>query len=183
LSSALPREGSDEDVMRLDNLLSYRISLLAKLLERQLARLLAEQFGLAVAEYRVLGQVVMRPQSTIGAISTRTLVDKAQVSRAVAALEEQKLLSRRLVNNDRRSPVLTATRSGRALVRRIAPLRHAGERELLSLLDDPDAARQCAETLNRLFQMLIESTDEGAEPTVTQRREAIRRRRSEGGTG
>jgi DNA-binding MarR family transcriptional regulator len=176
----MPQKSSDDEVLRLESMLSFRISLLSKLLERQLARLLAEQFGLAVAEYRVLAQVVMRPQATIGTISTRTLVDKAQVSRAVAALEEQKLLSRTLLNNDRRSPVLTATRSGRALVQRIAPLRHAEERELLALLDDPDAARQCAETLDRLFRLLTESIGEGAEPTATQRREAIRRRRSEG---
>src|SRR5258708_872247 len=116
-----------EDILQWETFFSFRVSIVAKLLDRRLARLVGDQFGLAVAEYRVLAQITMWPKSTVRAISARTFVDKAQVSRAVAVLEQQDLIARATPSSDRRSPVFTATRGGRALMNRIVPLRQAQE--------------------------------------------------------
>jgi DNA-binding MarR family transcriptional regulator len=123
-----------DDVERLDSYFSARVSILAKLLDRRLARLVGERFGLALAEYRVLAQITSHPGSTVRAVAARTLVDKAQVSRAVAVLEEQGLVSRTMSDTDRRSPEFAPTRSGRAMMNRIIPLRQAQERELAARL-------------------------------------------------
>jgi DNA-binding MarR family transcriptional regulator len=170
------RQGTD-DALMLESFLSFRVTILAKLLERRLARMLGERFGLAVAEYRVLAQVAMRPGATVRAIAARTYVDKAQVSRVVAALEEQDLIKRSTRNSDRRSPEFTITPSGRALINRIVPLRRQQEHEIgehLGLL----AAEQLAGSVQSLIGMLSEPAREPEpEPTAMQRRRAIRTER------
>ncbi len=127
-----------DDIMQLESFISFRISVLAKLLDRRLARLVGDQFGLALAEYRVLAQVAMRPRSTVRAIAAATYVDKAQVSRSVAALEERGLIARAMSDTDRRSPEFTATRAGKALMNKIIPLRQAQERQIASRLGRSD---------------------------------------------
>lgn len=166
--------------MLLESFLSFRVTILAKLLERRLARMLSERFGLAVAEYRVLLQVALRPGATVRAISARTFVDKAQVSRVVAALEEQDLIKRSTRDNDRRSPEFTLTPSGRALIIRIAPLRRQQEQALGDHLGAA-GAEQLATTIQSLIEMLSgpgrESEPPAPEPTAMQRRRAIRTER------
>lgn len=166
-----------DEILQLESSFSFRVSVLAKLLDRRLARLVGDQFGLALAEYRVLAQVTMRPKSTVRAVAARTFVDKAQVSRAVGVLEDQGLIARAMSGTDRRSPEFTATRSGRALMNRIIPLRHAQENELAEHLGRTDLA-----ALTDTFQVLIDrlaapANDVGSEPTASQRRDAIREER------
>jgi DNA-binding MarR family transcriptional regulator len=161
-------------IHQLESSFSFRVSVLAKLLDRRLARLVGDQFGLALAEYRVLAQVTMRPKSTVRAIAARTFVDKAQVSRAVAVLEDQGLIARAMSGADRRSPEFTATRSGQALMNRIIPLRQAQENELTEHLGRTDVANLTA-SCQVLIDRLAGSADETeSEPTVSQRRDAIR---------
>lgn len=163
--------------MLLESFLSFRVTILAKLLERRLARMLSEQFGLAVAEYRVLLQVALRPGSTVRSVSARTFVDKAQVSRVVAALEEQDLIKRTTRDNDRRSPEFTVTPSGRALITRIVPLRRQQEQEIGDHLGAA-GAEQLATTIQSLIEMLsLPGREAELEPTAMQRRRAIRTER------
>lgn len=166
-----------DDIVQVETLFSFRVSVLAKLLDRRLARLVGEQFGLALAEYRVLAQITMQPKSTVRAIAALTFVDKAQVSRAVAVLEEQDLIARATPAADRRSPLFTATRAGRALMGRIIPLRQAQERELAARLGRSETASLAA-TFESLIDALTEPNfDAEVEPTATQRRRAIRTER------
>jgi DNA-binding MarR family transcriptional regulator len=136
--------------------LSFHVSMLAKLIDRQLARL-ADRFGLSVAEYRVLTQVLLHPQSTVRAIADRTFVDKAQVSRAAAALEEAKLITRSILAHDRRSPVFTVTRAGRTLLNRIVPVREIQEQSIVGELGDAELAR-LSNTLQAIIGRLSQPT-------------------------
>jgi DNA-binding MarR family transcriptional regulator len=163
-----------EDILQWEMFFSFRVSIVAKLLDRRLARLVGDQFGLAVAEYRVLAQIATWPKSTVRAISARTFVDKAQVSRAVAVLEQQDLIARVTPSSDRRSPVFTATRAGRALMNRIIPLREAQERELVARLGRV-RADALSDSMQQLIDWLAEPMADGEpEPTASQRRQAIR---------
>jgi DNA-binding MarR family transcriptional regulator len=162
------------DIQQSELFFSFRVSIVAKLLDRRMARLVGDQFGLAVAEYRVMAQISIWPKSTVRAISERTFVDKAQVSRAVAVLEAQDLITRITPSSDRRSPVFTATRSGRALMNRITPLRRAQERELVNFLGRAKADA-LTDSLQGLIDWLTEPMADGVpEPTASQRRQAIR---------
>jgi DNA-binding MarR family transcriptional regulator len=152
-SSMSRRTSPSEEILELESFLSYRVSILAKLLDRRLARLVGAQFGLAIAEYRTLAQIAMRPKSTVRAIAEQTLVDKAQISRAVAVLEGRGLVVRGLSGSDRRSPVFTTTRTGRAMMNRVIPVRQAQERELATYLGQAEVA-SVAETLQVLIDRL-----------------------------
>ena len=159
-----------DDILELESFLSVRVSILGRLLDRRLARLVSSQFGLAIAEYRALTQIAMRPKSTVRAIAERTLVDKAQVSRAVAVLERQGLISRGVSGTDRRSPAFTATRAGRALMNRVIPLRQAQERELATYLTR-DRVAATARDLQVLIDRLAGApADLEAGPAPTRRR-------------
>jgi DNA-binding MarR family transcriptional regulator len=170
-----------EDVLALESLLTFQISVLARLLERRLARMLGERFGLAVAEYRVLAQVAMRPRATVRDIAARTFVDKAQVSRVVAVLEAQGLLRRSTPSTDRRSPEFTVTAAGRALIGRIAPIRRQQERELREYLgaEPTEALFAGARSLIALLTAPAAAPEPEVEvePTAMQRRRAIRNER------
>lgn len=165
MPSAIANGLIDDSLLALEDSLSVRISVVAKLLDRRLARLVVDRFGLAVAEYRVLSQVALYPRSTVRLISERTFVDKAQVSRAVAALETSGLLMRALPQADRRSPVFTATKSGRTLLKKIVPLRQAQERELANCLNGE------AGTVEAALGQLIEALADTGDAASTQRRQ------------
>ena len=148
-------------MLALENSVSFQVSVLAKLLDRRLARLVVDRFDLTVAEYRVLAQIMLYPGSTVRAIAERTYVDKAQVSRAAAALEAEAYITRDMLDHDRRSPVFTVTRTGRALLNRLIPLRQAQEAELAAGLSPAEL-----EVLRTALPALIEALGEPAEPTA-----------------
>jgi DNA-binding MarR family transcriptional regulator len=146
-------------MLALENSISFQVSVLAKLLDRRLARLVVDRFDLTVAEYRVLAQVMLFPQSTVRAIAERTYVDKAQVSRAAAALEAEAYITRDMLDHDRRSPVFTVTRTGRALLNRIIPLRQAQEAELAAGLEPAEL-----QALQIILPALIDALGDPGEP-------------------
>jgi len=146
-------------MLALENSVSFQVSVLAKLLDRRLARLVVDRFDLTVAEYRVLAQVMLYPRSTVRSIAERTFVDKAQVSRAATALEAAAFITRDMLDHDRRSPVFTVTRTGKALLNRIIPLRQAQEDELAATLDPGEL-----EVLSTALPALIEALGDPGEP-------------------
>jgi DNA-binding MarR family transcriptional regulator len=146
-------------MLALETSVSFQVSVLAKLLDRRLARLVVDRFELTVAEYRVLAQVMLFPRSTVRAIAERTFVDKAQVSRAAAALEAEAYITRDMLDHDRRSPVFTVTRTGRALLNRIIPLRQAQEAELEAGLGPAEL-----EALRTILPALIDALGDPGEP-------------------
>jgi DNA-binding MarR family transcriptional regulator len=162
------------ELSELEQLLSPRVSVLSKLLDRRLAGLLRDQFGLATAEYRVLAQILMHPQSTVRAIAGRTYVDKAQVSRAVAVLEDQGLIERSVAAADRRSPVFAATPDGRELAGEIMPLLRQQEDDLTASLDGAELASVLAALEKLIAHVAAPPSARRAEPTAVQRRRSIR---------
>lgn len=115
--------------------LPYRISLVAKLLDRRTTRMLAEQFNLSVAEWRVLAQLAMSSPSSVRDLAEKAWVDRAEVSRATASLVRRGYVKRHQNPEDRRGPLLSITRDGQALFRRIRPKRAAFHKSLTSRLE------------------------------------------------
>ena len=113
----------ETDPIRLGDLLTYRISILAKLLDRRTAAMLGREFGLKVAEWRVLAQLSVAPTRTVRWLATEMRVDRAEVSRAAATLIARGLVRRMADPSDARSALFCATDDGRALYGRIMPRR------------------------------------------------------------
>ncbi len=139
--------------------LPYRITLLAKLLDRCTTRLLQSNSGLSVAEWRVLAQLALASPdpASVRQLAEQAWVDRAEVSRAAASLERRGHVERRENPKDRRSPLLYCSDQGLALYRRVAPSRQEFHRSLTALLGPEQAgqmeaalltlARQCVDEL------------------------------------
>ena len=139
-SARAPRETASAGAVPLEELLSYQICILAKLIERTSASELDEAYALGVAEWRVLAQLSVRSPSTVRWIAARMRVDRAEVSRAAAGLIRRRLARREADPRDARSALFSVTESGRALYRAIMPLRMALHQRLLSALAPAEAA-------------------------------------------
>jgi DNA-binding MarR family transcriptional regulator len=139
--------------------LPYRITLLAKLLDRWNTRLLQAGSGLSVAEWRVLAQLAIASPASVRQLAEQAFVDRAEVSRAAASLERRGFVERQDNPKDRRSPLLFCTERGLALARRVSAQRrefHKGLTDLLSpeqieALDSAMVilARRCIEGLEQ----------------------------------
>ena len=127
--------------------LPYRITLLAKLLDRWNTRLLQASSGLSVAEWRALAQLAHASPASVRQLAEQAWVDRAEVSRAAASLERRGYVERRDNPRDRRSPLLYCTERGRALVRRVSPIRQEFHKSLTDLLS--------AEQVQQIDQAMI----------------------------
>lgn len=153
---ARTRRENDSDsasAVPLEELLSYQICILAKLIERTSASELDKAHELGVAEWRVLAQLSVQSPSTVRWIAARMRVDRAEVSRAAAALIRRRLARREADPRDARSVLFSVTESGRALYRAIMPLRLALHGRLIAALA-PAEAEALAGAVAKLIRLL-----------------------------
>lgn len=127
----------------LDAFLPYRLSVASNLVSRLFAQRYAEEFGLTIAEWRVMAVVGAAGTATARAVRARTGMDKAKVSRAVAGLAGRRLLRHVAHQGDRRLDPLALTPAGRAMFEAIVPRARALEAELAAGL--PPGVRDALE--------------------------------------
>ena len=137
--------------------LPYRITLLAKLLDRCTTRLLQTSSGLSVAEWRVLAQLaIASPDSaSVRQLAEQAWVDRAEVSRAATSLERRGYIERRENARDRRSPLLYCSDKGLDLYRRVSPSRQDFHRSLTAMLG-ADQARQMEAAMLTLARQCVD---------------------------
>ena len=124
----------------LDDFLPYRLSVTMNRVSRAFARRYADEFGLSIAEWRVLAVLgSFQPLSSNGVVE-KTQMDKAKVSRAVARLLEAGLLRRKVDAADQRLLALTFTARGRRVYEAIVPRARALEAALTQGLGAQDRA-------------------------------------------
>ena len=136
----------------------YRLAVLAEHVSQAVAQLYGDRFQITRAEWRVLAALGANNGMAAKDIGAYSTLDKMQVSRAVARLEEGGLITRATDDADRRAKILTLTASGRTLFQKIVPLARAREDYLLEDLDPQERAvleRAMAKVLARA-QGLIE---------------------------
>lgn len=118
----------------LNQFLPYRLNSLADRISSELERMYAEHYGLNVAQWRVLAWLSHCDELSAKQICDATRMDKARVSRAVQALEERDLISRRPSPRDQRLHELRLTEAGQALLATLIPDAQAWEAELVATL-------------------------------------------------
>lgn len=141
--------------------LPYRITLLAKLLDRCTTRLLSASSGLSVAEWRVLAQLAHQSPMSVRQLAEQAWVDRAEVSRAAASLERRGCIERRENRKDRRSPLLYCTEAGLELARRITPSRQEFHASLTALLTPTQTAELESALLTLALHCVGELEGEG----------------------
>lgn len=94
---------------------TFRVGLVAKVMDRLTIRQLLEQDALTYAEWRVLARIgAMEDGGTAGQVAEMAWVDCAEVSRAIGVLERKGFLERRKNPSDRRTSLLFLTDVGKA---------------------------------------------------------------------
>jgi DNA-binding MarR family transcriptional regulator len=139
-------------LLRLEDFLPYRLNVLAAAVSEGLARVYSERFGLDIPGWRVLATLGQFSEATATQIGAHSRMHKTKVSRAVAALEARRLISRHANPGDKREAFVALTVEGRRIYAEIVPLALAYQREVLAALPREDVRR-----LDGLFEALGES--------------------------
>ena len=131
----------------LDAFLPYRLSVAANAVSTRISNAYRKQFGLKIAEWRLIAILAEAGNQTPLMLGERTRMDKIAVSRAAAALIARGLLIAENNPQDGRSHLLSLTEAGVVLYDEIAPLALATEAQLFSEL-----TRKERDTLEKLLR-------------------------------
>jgi DNA-binding MarR family transcriptional regulator len=145
--------------MDLKSFFPYRLAVLAEQVSRSMAEVYAERFGITRDEWRVLAALAAladgRGIRTSQVIEDTTL-EKMQVSRAVARLEERGALARERDPEDLRGQLLSLRPAGRRLLAQIVPLVKAREAYLLEALSAQER-RALESAMDKMLQRALSS--------------------------
>jgi DNA-binding MarR family transcriptional regulator len=133
----------------LSGFLPYRMTVAAERLSAGMARRYRKEFGIGVAEWRVLAHVSDAGAVSIREIHERVHLEKSKASRAASRLEAAGYVAKAVNEADRRLIVLTLTEEGRALMVELAQIARAYQARLDRLVGPHGAALDAA--LERLL--------------------------------
>jgi DNA-binding MarR family transcriptional regulator len=136
---------SDSTVKRdaaltLDTFLPYRLNVAASVTSQALSRIYADRYKFGVPEWRVLVTLGEFGTMTGKAIGVHSHMHKTKVSRAVALLEQRKLVARKANREDMREAFLSLTAAGRTIYDDLAPAALDFSRQLVDALEPGDRA-------------------------------------------
>jgi DNA-binding MarR family transcriptional regulator len=117
---ATGKSEAETPLLKLDDFLPHRLNVLSSLVSQALTRVYG-QYGIGIPEWRILVSLGQFGMMTGKAIGARTHMHKTKVSRAVAQLEQRKLLVRRANRADLREAFLSLTPAGRTVYEELAP--------------------------------------------------------------
>ncbi len=107
--------------LKLDEFLPYRLSIVSNRVSEAIATAYDRLFGLKIPEWRLIAVIAEGRGMTQQSLCVATRMDKVTVSRAARALVERGLVARQAIDDDRRSHLLSLTKTGRALYDQVAP--------------------------------------------------------------
>lgn len=111
---------------------TVRISRLARLLSRQTKQELHARFGLSLAEWRCISTLATHGPMSSADLCRRLDYDRAQISRIVAHLDEQGVLSKPPATT-KAAPVIL-TRKGESVYKKVLPWSRERQIRLMALL-------------------------------------------------
>jgi len=135
--------------LALGRFVPYRLSVLSNIVSRAIARIYADRFGLAIADWRVMAVLGQDAPLSARDVCTLTAMDKVRVSRAVGRLIARNLVERAISARDRRLSVLSLSPAGQAIYREVVPLALDAEAKLLDGLSSEEH-RQLGRLLGKL---------------------------------
>jgi len=145
-------ENQLEKVRELENRLTFRLSVVSKLLDRQSQSFL-EGTELNLSSYRILAVVHTFEQISISDISRFNAMDRAQVSRAAIELEKLGLVSFCADPQSKRKKMVKLTEDGLKILEQIQPEFDKYRRKLEAALG-PDNMQALSTGLSRLTQVV-----------------------------
>ena len=126
----MKQKATDMSEFLLEEFLPYELSVAAIRMSRLFARRYSEEFGLSIAEWRVMAVVGRFGDISPGGVVERTEMDKVKVSRATATLVAAGLLEQTPDPEDGRVRRLRLTEHGGQVHQAIIPRARAMEAQL-----------------------------------------------------
>lgn len=155
-----PEPGDAYPDLELEDYLTYRVSTLARMLDRQSARFLSDNFGVSLTERRILAVLARCDGSTVRQLAVELSVDKGRISRATASLIAMDCVERGSDPRDGRSAIFAITSTGRRLEAEIVERGRARQVQLLNRLD-PVVRLHLYQALGEIREFLDEEISSG----------------------
>jgi DNA-binding MarR family transcriptional regulator len=130
--------------------LPYRFSVVAERMSQVFAERYQREFGLSIPEWRVMAVLGERAPRATQEVIEATEMDRVKVSRAVIRLADKALVARRPHPGDQRAQMLSLTRRGLGIYRRIVPLARSLHAELAASLQ-PEELQALDRILTKLY--------------------------------
>ena len=127
---------TDPSLHVLESLITYRLTRIADTLVRAASQVYRAQHDITLTELRLLATIGRHQPLAVNEASRMTGIDKAWVSRSLAALVKRKLVVRQRHPSDSRIVLLSLTHIGKTKVQRIVPLAVARNERLLAALSE-----------------------------------------------
>ena len=168
-SVAVPRSTSRPPANRR---FGYRINMLSAALSQHRLLHVRREFGLNLAEFRILSMLVEFDSPSIKDIAKNSQLDKAHVTRALAGLIKRGLVSQIVDRQDRRLRVVGLTAAGRRIVTATEPFTIERQERLEKCLTRSE--------LRMFWKSLTLLSAEAERMLAEEKRKGTRRRRSGG---
>ena len=127
---------NDPSLHVLEGLITYRLTRIADTLVRAASQVYRVEHEVTLTELRLLATIGRHQSLAVNEASRLTGIDKAWVSRSLAALVKRKLVVRQPHPSDSRIVLLSLTQMGKTKVQRIVPLAVARNERLLAALSE-----------------------------------------------
>ena len=138
----------------LEDLVTYRLMKLADTMRRASTQAYGARFGVSNAELRLLAVISAHQPLSANEISRRTGLDKGWVSRSLSSLLKRALVRRAPHPQDSRAMLVSLTRAGKSLVKRMTPFALARQALLMEGLSRKDVDLLLTAVQQRLEAML-----------------------------
>ncbi len=139
--------------------ITFRLSRLNSRLNAQASRILRENFGISLTQWRVLVMVRALGQPTLTEIAGEGQLDKGQLSRCIRSMVAGGLVTARELESDHRKTRLRLTPEGEQLHRRAWPVMRSRQELLMGSMSETE--RQVVfDVLDRLDR--IAETESGS---------------------
>lgn len=131
---------SRSTMVPLDRTLTHRLHTWSKLTDRVSQAAYLHDAGIPMSEGRCLAAIGAFSPLSVNDLALRSNLDKSQASRAVQSLVDQALVLKSASITDRRGVVLTLTRKGETVWRRVMKVVARRNLEITSCLTAPEVA-------------------------------------------
>ncbi len=140
------------DAFDLDQFFPYRLAVLSAKVSKGFAEIYGKEFGISLAEWRVIVHLAMAGKVSVREIYQRVDMDKSKVSRAASRLEAAGVISKKVNAQDKRLVELSLTPKGKRMMNRLAPMARDYEAQVLAVLSPEQRA-----ALEEIFDTLLEA--------------------------
>lgn len=136
--------------LRNEDFVSYKVSVLSRIMDRSVDRRFLAGFGLPLTALRILGHLHSHGEGRVLGIARAMHMLGSQVSKSIVELVEHGHVAKKPDPGDRRSAIYTLTDDGRALYEDVLRRAMVKQREIASLVG-PERYR----VLNECLDLLI----------------------------